>query len=248
MRKSFSFFFNIMEMKKLFIGVGLGIFLMIIITRLLGFKIEWADLMVEAHGVLAEIILFGYIVSKIEEKSKLIQQQISKEEEIKKFHQEIDDFRDWKDKEASYRIKGLIRRLYSLGESNINLFGCYLEEIKFPNGDFFDLNLEEANLVNSDLTSSFFSNCKFIKTNFIGTNARGVDFINCDFSKADFSQADFSNAIFYKPRLNDIVISEESKFEFATIYSDNISDELKAKLRTKHCFFKAEKDFIPKEK
>lgn len=66
--------------------------------------------------------------------------------ETKRYKEEIEDFRNWKSAEASYRIIGNIKRLNRIGVSDINLSGCYLREM-----DLSGLDLRNANLTDTDL-------------------------------------------------------------------------------------------------
>ena len=48
---------------------------------------------------------------------------------IRHYHEEIEDFRDWKSGEATYRILGNIKRLSRLGETTFDLNRCNLSGI-----------------------------------------------------------------------------------------------------------------------
>lgn len=75
------------------------------------------DIITEIHGLLFDIFVFGIVIvifNKIGEKRR----------NIKRYTEEIADFRDWDEKEAKFRIVGNIRRLNNNGFFNIDLHNC----------------------------------------------------------------------------------------------------------------------------
>ncbi|MBK8195657.1 MAG: pentapeptide repeat-containing protein, partial [Lewinellaceae bacterium] len=108
--------------------------------------------LVEAHGLFYDLIIFGVLLSVYDALR-------GRRERITRYQDEIDNYRGWDEKEASYRIVGIIRRLNKDGISNINLSNCYLKGV----------NLSGLNLANS--------NCK-------GANLEGADLEGTDLTKA----------------------------------------------------------------
>lgn len=92
------------------------------------------NLLVEAHGLLFDLLLFGIILAAV---SILAE----KRQKIERYKEEIDDYRRWDEKEATYRIVGNVRRLNRLKVTNIDLSFCFLQDAKLEN-----VNLENANL------------------------------------------------------------------------------------------------------
>jgi hypothetical protein len=73
------------------------------------------SILVEAHGLLFDIFVFGILIvffNKMGEKRR----------NIKRWQEEIDDFRGWNSEEAKFRIVGNIKRL--------NRNGIILREIR----------------------------------------------------------------------------------------------------------------------
>src|ERR1700749_3048329 len=65
---------------------------------------------------------------------------------IRNQHNEIDDFRDWKATEASYRILGAIKRLNREDVYKIDLHECYLKNVNLSY-----INLKGSNLNYADM-------------------------------------------------------------------------------------------------
>ena len=156
------------------------------------YGINWSDVLVEAHGLLMDIFVFGILIlifNKIREKKNL----------ERHYHEEIDDFRDWKSEEAKYRILGNIKRLTRLGERCFDLNRCYLEGCSLED---FELNDSDLNCVN--LSNAYISNCRFKNVDFRGAmlakaTIRCSSFINCKMDTANYFdailyQVDFANS------------------------------------------------------
>lgn len=105
---------------------------------------------------------------------------------ISSYHEEIEDFRDWKSEEATYRILGDIRRLSHLGVTKIDLNRCLLSGIHL-----IGLKMKNSNLNCVDLSNSYISDCVFEDVNFVGANLALANivrssFINCKIDRANF--------------------------------------------------------------
>lgn len=118
-----------------------------------GADFSWHDLLVEANGMVFDLLVFGILLS-IYEKLR------EKRDKIERLHEEIDDYRGWDEMEASYRIAGAVRRLNKLGVTNINFDSCLLEGANFQMA-----NLQEAYFVGTNLQ----------KTNFYGASLQGAN-------------------------------------------------------------------------
>lgn len=121
---------------------------------------DWNGILVEAHGMLFDVILFGIILNAYEAASiswrRKEEEASERKRLIKHYKEEIDDFRFWEEKEAVFRIVGSIRRLNKQDISKINLFGCYLKgarlwKAKLAEANLGRINLEGANLGRVDL-------------------------------------------------------------------------------------------------
>ena len=75
--------------------------------------------------------------------------------------EELEDYQDWQELEAVYRVTGLIRRFNRLKKSDIPLGGYYLEKANLMDLDLrgahlMGTNLKEANLCGTELEGAFF--------------------------------------------------------------------------------------------
>ena len=113
----------------------------------------WDNVLVEAHGMFMDIILFGIILT-------LYERFTDKHSEIKRLHEEIDDYRGWNEPEAMYRIVGCIKRLNKKGVTNIDLTDCFLENANLENVNLRESNLSNTNLKRADLKGA---NLEYIK-------------------------------------------------------------------------------------
>lgn len=120
------------------------------------------NIAVEFHGMVFDVILFG-IVLTIYEKWR------SKKDRIQSLKDELDDFRGWDEKEAMYRIVGIIRRLNKLGVSDVDLSNCFLEEADLRKLNLEGCNLKYANIQKADLRR---------------TNLKNSDLRNADMRRA----------------------------------------------------------------
>lgn len=151
-------------------------------------------LRVEAGGFVLDIILFGLVLGYYNYKTE-------KKQKIENYKNEIDDYREWDEKEASYRIYGLMKRLVKLNELKVDISSCYFENIKF-----FKMHNDTFNFYEFVLTGAVFKDCKLNSCNFsnIKMSKKGTDckdyiceqmepikFINCDLSLSIFKNHDY---------------------------------------------------------
>ena len=97
------------------------------------------DVLIETHGMLFDILLFGILLAIYEgilerrrDREKAEEERIS---QIKRYEEEIDDFRGWHEAEAMYRNVGNIRRLNHLGITEINLENSHLVRANLRGAD-----------------------------------------------------------------------------------------------------------------
>jgi hypothetical protein len=97
------------------------------------------------NGSLFDIIILGFFVSLI----TTIQE---KQKNIKRWKEEIDDYRGWDDKEATYRIVGNIKRLNNNNTFDLDLHHCFLLNAKLSGAKLIGANLTKADLSGADLS------------------------------------------------------------------------------------------------
>ena len=113
---------------------------------------------IESFGMLLDLLIIGALFTYFYNKGE-------RRRTIKRYSEEIDDFRKWNENEATFRIIGNIKRLIKLGIHKIDLSHCYL-----MNADFTDFNIEGTNFNGANLNnividrpSSNISHVKFWK-------------------------------------------------------------------------------------
>ncbi len=170
-------------------------------------------IMIEAFGFIADIFLFGIAITIYEIVWR-------KKETIIRYIEELEDYRGWNEKEASYRVFGLIKRLHKLKKIDIDLSNCYFEEVPFSKNSFdgFDfkeslfyaikfkkcnLQLSVFNNIQQKHIQDFYDYCTVIeKTIFNNCNLRdskfmnNQDFVDLEFLECDMKNADLSNSGF----------------------------------------------------
>ena len=97
-----------------------------------------------------------------------------RKDRIKRYREEIDSYRPWKEDEATYRICGLVRNLNNLQVSDIDLSDCYLSkaplsEANFQGANFQGADLMDANLQGADLRGANLQGANLWCANLQGT-------------------------------------------------------------------------------
>ncbi len=118
---------------------------------------------VEAFGMLFDIAVLGILYS-------IFKNRDENKRNIKRYLEEIDDFRGWDEKEAMYRIVGNIKRLIKLGEKNLLLRRCYLANAELATLDLQGAILQAANLQGANLGTANLSGAKLQVAKLQGAN------------------------------------------------------------------------------
>lgn len=142
-----------------------------------GTEFSWHDLLVEANGMVFDLLVFGILLS-IYEKLR------EKRDKIERLHEEIDDYRGWEEKEAKYRILGAMKRLNKEGIYYTDLHSCFLAESQFSETNFKGANLANVN----------FSQAGFVKVNFEGANLQGANFYQAYLLEVNLAEANLKAA------------------------------------------------------
>lgn len=109
---------------------------------------------------------------------------------IRRYHEGIEDFRDWKSEEATYRILGNIKRLSRLGETTFDLNRCNLSGIHLKG-----LTLKNSDLNCIDLSNSHISDCTFEYVNFTGANFAKATIVRSSFVSCKIDRANYFDVI-----------------------------------------------------
>ncbi len=88
-----------------FYFVGLAIaFLVVGFLDTYKFSDKWGNILVEAHGLIFDLLVFGIVLA-------LYETIRNKQENIKRWEEELNDYKGWTEPEAAYRVAGLIERI-----------------------------------------------------------------------------------------------------------------------------------------
>lgn len=155
------------------------------------------EIVVEAHGLLMDILVFGIFLLWLNKKKE---DRMS----IQKYHEEIDDFRGWESEAASRRIRGNIRRLNKKGFSQIDLGKCYLRgvdlrEVNLRNAILRKVDLEKAQLEGADLRHADMEGANLKGANLQqaylrGAGLQGVDLRGANLQGGNLEAADMWDA------------------------------------------------------
>lgn len=159
------------------------------------------NILIEAHGLIFDIFVFGVIViifNKIAERRR----------NIRRWKEEIDDFRGWDEKEAMHRIVGKIRRLNEQKISEIDLRNCFLK-----NSNLMDANLKRAKLGGADFDYAELERVNLNEAVLYGTSLEG----------ANLYKANLDGAYLYKANLQEASL-EEASLKGAYLKSTDLRD------------------------
>jgi uncharacterized protein YjbI with pentapeptide repeats len=168
------------------------------------------SILVEAHGLLFDIIVFGILIvffNKMGERRRNVQ----------RWQEEIADFRGWDEKEATFRIVGNIKRLNRNGITVINLSDCFLKNaelshVNLRDANLFISNLEGASLIFANLEGANLNGANLKRANLELANLKGVSLeevnlegailYGADLQEANPNRANFKDADLNSARLS----------------------------------------------
>lgn len=153
---------------------------------------------------------------------------------IRHYHEEIEDFRDQKSEEATYRILGNIKRLYRLGETTFNLNRCNLSGVHLK-----DLTLKNSDLNCIDLSNSHISDCTFEYVNFTGASFAKATIVRSSFVGCKIDRANYFDAILLNVDFKDSDLShfdESNNLHKARVIhgSRNLNEQLLQIIQTQN--------------
>lgn len=195
------------------------------------------DTKVELFGTILDILIFGIIFYSLH----LIFQ---KQETITRLTEELNDFRDWDEKIAGYRVIGILKRLHRLGVENVNLSRCHFNEINIisDDGRIFGFDFKASNLTDVTFTgiklmypkfdrvygnsvanyADFFNNPRtiFTKCNLRSPSFSNNSFHSFYFVESNLHRAKFANSQFYFAQFRNCIFE---KVEFTNVTFSNSS-------------------------
>lgn len=195
---------------KFYIILAFFALLTVIFLDLFDCSFNKHDIIVESHGLVFDLIVFGILITIYESID-------SKNERIKRYREELEDFYGWESEDAKYRVKGIIKRLVKLKAQKIDLSGCSVEQCPYTR------NMREWN----------FSNAKLFNSTFIYSNMSGSSFYLSENHNSKFSHADLSDCKFELAILDDCSFDncnlENTDFKNAYVNDNNWFNILKTR-------------------
>jgi hypothetical protein len=219
--------------KPVFISFLVFIFFTIVI---IGFTIIrygydedlYKNVLVEAHGMLFDLLIIGVFIL-------WLHILIEKRRDIKRYHDEIDDFRNWESDEAKFRIVGNIKRLNRMGITKIDLNNCILRDAQLEDAELKGANLESAILDEANLGGTIIRDANLRHAEFKGANLLGVDFTCSDlyrvfFRGADLTYAQFDGANMEGVQLQSAIIEYGQLLKAKTLYNAELDSNIKEEI------------------
>ncbi|MBN2090817.1 pentapeptide repeat-containing protein [candidate division KSB1 bacterium] len=150
------------------------------------------DILVEFHGILFDLIIFGIVLT-------LYTLWREKKERISNLLDQLDDFWDWKAVEGVLRKVGIMKRLIELNHPPVVMGSIYLKGADFSGVIFEEFNIYCSNFENSNFSHVEMINCHMPHNNFKNSNFEFTKFNNCNLQSSIFENSNmhlvkFNNA------------------------------------------------------
>jgi len=168
-------------------------------------------------GLWLDIAVFGVLIVIYQ---KITDKRREKKNNITRWLEEIDDFRDWKDPEATYRIVGNIYRLNKYDVSEIDLSYCFLKNAFFGTASREKGKVVKVNLKGADLSYADLTNAYFILADLRGAIMKGAILQETYFELSDLSDAKH--------------LTIEQLVQAKTLYMSKLDPQLEVLVKKKH--------------
>lgn len=176
------------------INISVSVFLIIgtfvVVLSKSYYSLDFAkNVLVEAHGMLMDIIVFGVLVYYLTQNGGI-------KREIKDINDEIDLYRIQQYDAIQIEFRRLTNKLISRNVKYIDLHSCYLEGIHF---DFLNYRIKHLCRVEHyllDLDNANLNNCNFFMVNMSSSSLNQCICQNADFHKANISSSSLNGANF----------------------------------------------------
>jgi hypothetical protein len=129
------------------------------------------NIMVEAHGLVFDLLVIGFFLAFFNKLGE-------RDREIKRYNEEIGDYRGWDEKEATYRTVGLIRRLNNMDVTDIGLHNTFLQGADLRGADLRGADLRGADLRDAHLDGADLRNANMWGAILTDTNLTRVRYNN----------------------------------------------------------------------
>ena len=235
MKKYISDLFN--SKVNLFILLAIIGILIILILDLYDKQFNFHDILVELHGLIYDLFVFGIDLTIYETNKERVQKDKRLEKELKKkidrYKEEINDFRFWESDEAKFRISGLVKRLVSLNVKKLNLKHCYLDNANgiTEHEEMQEWNFSTANLNNTLWILNNCTNSSFFLTKLFQSSFTKVNLTNCKFDSAILFETQFEECDFSGVSLNNTIVHSENWFQEMKFKENSGIEELEKKYK-----------------
>lgn len=185
---------NNVYLSKLLLLLAVIVFILLTFLSNDSFQSFLNGISVEMFGIVFDVAVLVLLSNWISGKGE-------KKKRIQRYNQELNDYRGWTENEAAYRIAGIIGRLKSEGEEDINycnlhLGKCSKETIKEAIKTNIKIaSLENANLKEVNFEGLIFKNINMKGVDLYGANLQGADLENVNLQSANLHGINLQNAI-----------------------------------------------------
>ncbi len=204
-----------------FIGSTLLVVIISLLSNVYTGQQFWENLLVEAHGMLFDVLVIGVIILFL---NKLAEKRVDN----RRYLEEIDDFRGWKDKEAAYRIAGNLKRLKRNGyKGKIDLRNCYLGSADLQTErlreylEYFPKYLSGINLTGSDLSCAHLRGADLHDAVLEKANLPGADLTDANLQDTNLLEAKLQGAYLQGTRLQGAILLS-AKLQGADLLGANL--------------------------
>ncbi|MCK2085972.1 pentapeptide repeat-containing protein [Aeromonas rivipollensis] len=180
-------------------------------------KSFWENVLVEAHGMVFDILIIGVVVVWLDTRRSIYNER-------KNMINELNDMSYLDLPEVNHRKIGLMYRLNKLGVMNFNVDELIISSVRV-NGlnvkdstlnnlkimkslisetSFTETTLLRADFSETQIKSTLFLGCKMKKVAFINATAHGVDYSHSNLERAKFINADVQSSIFKECNLREV--------------------------------------------
>lgn len=241
--------YELLNYSSILFFVIIAILSLIFIT-ILDFKdteFNWHDILVEAHGLIFDLFIFGLLITGFD----FIR---TRREKRVRYNEEIEDLKGWKSEEAKVKILANIKRLCDLGQRTFFLSGSYLKcanlseydltgsvivLTNLKRGSFVRSNLKNVQLTASKLNKVYFTSANLENTDLSNSNCKGAFFTAVNLENTSFKQADLRKASFIgcyyenvnleNAKLDYVIVDDLNWFEMLQHHGTKGIDKLKDK-------------------
>jgi len=211
---------------------------------------------VEAHGMLFDLFVIATFILWLNKKAE-------KRRNIQRWQEEIDDFRGWDEKEATFRIVGNIKRLNRNGITEISLYDCFLRganlemanlrEAVLTRANLKEASLAEVNLWEADLSRANLSGANLMAASLVEADLTGASLAEANLWKADLSGADLrraelERADFGEANLRGAKLTIEQLSKVKTLFQTILDPELEKEVKQKYPHLLEMPEFPKEEK